>query len=638
MRTTPDVWGANNRIYPSSAGQPGPRDPGLTPYVIAPIRAVHARTHRKVVFVCAGQTGKTDGVLDLIGERFDTSPVPTIYLGPTRKFIEEQIEPRIMDLLNEAKGLSRKVARGRRMRLSRKVISGVPLRLAHGGSSAAMKSDPFGLAFTDEADEMMANVKGAGDPIRLIDKRGETYSDFVHYVTSTPTEGPSDVEVDEESGLEFWAEIDAGEISSAIWRLWQSGTQYHWAWPCPHCGEYFIPRLKSLKWRKPIGADGKERPSDPALARDSAHFDCPRCGCEIVEEHRAGMNSRGVYVAPGQHVLKDGEVVGEPPDALILSYWVSGLASPFKTLGERAAEYVDAVRSGSGDEIQAVVNGSFGELYAPGSGDVPEWRELESLKPVAAPYLMGEVPAWARFLTLACDVQGNRLVYTIRGWGARATSGLIRADEIWGNTATEDPWEQLDEVILDRYDGFPIRLAMIDSGFRPGNPKNVPENRVYSFCSRHPNICRPTKGRSSLAGRPIKPSKIEAKVNWRGKLENVGIEIFHLDTDYFKRQVHEKFKWPVDQPGAWLLPDDAPDAFLQSMVSEARIKKPGGAPVWVRRSKENHFFDCEAMQAAAGWWLGAQRLTPQVGTDREERVGSSSKKTRLADYAAALNG
>jgi hypothetical protein len=27
--------------------------------------------------------GKTDSVLDVIGERFDTAPVPTLYVGPT---------------------------------------------------------------------------------------------------------------------------------------------------------------------------------------------------------------------------------------------------------------------------------------------------------------------------------------------------------------------------------------------------------------------------------------------------------------------------------------------------------------------------------------------------------------------------
>lgn len=587
--------------------------------------------------------GKSEALLDIIGERFDASPVPTIYLGPTRQFLQDQWEPRVADLLNDTPALRDKVSRGKKWKTLRKLISGVPLRLAHGGSSTAMKSDPFGLALTDEADELMANVKGAGDPIRLIDRRGDTYADFVHAIVSTPSEGPSDVEIDAESGLEFWAEIDGEEIASTIWRLWQSGTRYHWAWPCPHCEEYFIPRFKCLAWEKPKGEDGRELKSDPAFALRTAHLICPRCGCEIFDESKEDMNARGVYVAPGQSVTPEGRVVGPAPDSWTVSYWVSGLASPFKSWGERAAEYVEAVRSGDQDEVQAVVNGSMGELYAPGAGDVPEWRELERLKDPEQPYRLGEVPAWVRYVTLAADVQKDRLIYSIRGWGARATSCLVQIGELWGNTADEGVWEDLEEIILDRYDGHPIRLALIDSGFRPGNPKQVPENRVYSFCQRHQRICRPTKGRDTLAGRPIRPAQIEAKVNWRGKLETIGIELFHVDTDYFKRSVHERLRWPIDQPGAFFLPDDVPEYYLQQLVSEARVKKPGGRPVWVQRSKENHFFDIEAMHAAAGWFLGAQRIPDdkrETARHRElEEAGLTAprKKKSMAEYAAALN-
>jgi phage terminase large subunit GpA-like protein len=639
MRTTPDDWGRANRSYPPTAGVPGPRNPSLTPYVIAPIRAAHARTHKRVGFICGSQMGKSEGALDLIGERFDTAPVPTLYLGPTKQFLLEQWEPRIADLLNDTPSLSPKVSRGKKWKALRKLISGVPLRLAHGGSSTALKSDPFGLAITDEADELMANVKGAGDPIRLVDRRGDTYADFVHYVTSTPTEGPSDVEVDPESGLEFWAEVDPQEISSTIWRIWQSGTRYHWAWPCPHCSEYFIPRFKCLKWEKPKGPDGRELKSDAVMARKTAHIDCPRCGCEITDESKAEMNARGVYVAPGQSIDPDGTVVGAPPESWTISFWVSGLASPFQSWGDRAAEYVEAVRSGEAAEIQAVVNGGMGELYAPGSGDVPEWRELEKLKNPVKPFRLGEVPDWVRFLTLACDVQKDRLVFGIRGWGHRSTSCLVQLGELWGNTSEEEVWEDLEGVLLDRFDGHPIRLALIDSGFRPGNPKQVPENRVYSFCQRHSRIARPTKGRDTLQGKPIRPSQIEARVNWRGKLETVGIELFHVDTDYFKRTVHERLRWPVDEPGAFYLPDDTPDYYLQQLVSEARIKKPGGKPTWVQRSKDNHFFDVEAMQAAAGWFLGAQRITERRSEpeDMPAPAAIKPKQNKMAAYAAALN-
>ena len=92
-------------------------------------------------------------------------------------------------IYNEAPPLASKVARGKRMTKTRKTIAGVSLRLAHAGSSAALKSDPAALALVDEYDEMLSNIKGQGDPLGLIERRGDTYPDFVCVVTSTCKRG-----------------------------------------------------------------------------------------------------------------------------------------------------------------------------------------------------------------------------------------------------------------------------------------------------------------------------------------------------------------------------------------------------------------------------------------------------------------
>lgn len=621
---------------------PGPRNPSLTPYVIAFERAVAARTHKRVVMVVGAQMGKSESLLDIIGQRMDLSPVPMLYLGPTKQFLQEQWEPRIMELIDQSASLRDKVSRGKRMTKTRKVISGVPLRLAHGGSSVALKSDPFGLALTDEADELQANVKGQGDPIRQVDRRGDTYADFVHAIVSTPSEGPSDITTDPESGLQFWTEVEPSEIVSTIWRLWQGGTRYHWAWPCPHCGDYFIPRFACLSWDKPVDQKGRELPSDAATTMATAHLVCPTCGCLITDDEKAGMNARGVYVAPGQHVTPDGVVHGDTPDSYTLSYWVSGLASPFKTWGERAAEYVEAARSGEPGEIQSVINGGFGELYAPGGGDLPDWRELEQLK---APYLQGEVPRGPRVVTAAVDVQGRSLYYSVRGWASRSESWLLDAGQIFGETCEETVWDDLEDVLLKSYGGMSIRLALIDSGFRPGRPEAVPENRVYEFCRKHARFCRPAKGRDTQS-KPVVLSRQEIGTTLNGRRTSVGLDLFLLDTDYFKRFVHERLRWPVTERGAFHLPEDVSDDYLKQLVSEARIRRPGGKPKWVRRFKDNHYFDCEAMNAAAAWFLGVHRLRDSEAADvavegQEESATDQQARKKLRktaqDWSAALN-
>lgn len=585
--------------------------------------------------VVSAQSGKSETFLDIIGERLDTSPVPVIYVGPSKQFLSEQWEPRVKDLMDNT-SLRDRLGTDRQMTKTRKVINGVPLRLAHGGSSTAMKSDPFGLAFTDEADEMMSNLRGQGNPIGLIDARGDTYSDFVHAITSTPSKGSTEVEVDPETGLEFWADSDPEEIESTVWRLWLSGTRYHWAWPCPHCEEYFIPRFNCLAWDKPERERGREGRSSASLARRTAHLLCPRCGCEIEEDsvdapntnlgNKEWMNSRGVYVAPGQNVLPSGEVVGNPPESWTVSFWVSGLASPFVTWGERAARYVEAVRSGQPSEIQSVRNQGFGELWAPGSGTAPEWAEV---KAKALPtYKSGEVPDEAIVLTLACDVQTNRLVYTIRGWGAGAESWLIVADEIYGPTHEVEVWDALASVITDTYDGLPIKLALIDSGFRPGKKDMVPEHMVYAFAKKFPGLVRATKGSSTPMRKPIMSSKID--INLDGREIKGGLDLLRIDPDYCKSWVQQKVKWDPKMPGAWHLPADIDEEFCRQVVSEARLKAPGGKVKWVVRYKENHFLDCEAMQCAAQLVLNLSKLRGRPRPRRAEPDPSENSRKRRA--------
>lgn len=566
-------------------------------------RAVHSRTHKRVVQVVSAQSGKTETVFDIMGERLDTSPVPMIYLGPTKQFLEEQLEPRLLELL-AIEALRDRQAPESKQRKTKKLVNGVPVRLAHGGSSSALKSDPFGLALTDEADELMANVKGAGNPIELVDSRGDTYADFVHAIVSTPGEGSTEVEIDEDSGLHFWADTDPEEISSTIWRLWLSGTRYHWAWPCPHCVEYFIPRFTCLNWDKPKDERGRELPSTAMMARRTAHLICPNCGCEIHNEDKEEMNARGVYVAPGQSINDAGEVVGVPPDSWTISYWVSGLCSPFVTWGERAARYVNAVRDGDPDTIRANKNGGFGELYAPGGGQVPDWQEVRAR--ALDSYKMGEVPDGVQGITLTSDVQSDRLYYTIRGWGAYGESWLIEADEIFGQTSGLDVWEELAEIALTPIDGMQIKMGLVDSGFRPGKKFIVPEHRVYQFCRKYPKFIFATKGTSTKPQRPVTKNMIDVKLD--GKEYKRGLALYRVDTDHFKSWVQQRVRFASDALGAWHLPSDISEDYCKQIVSEARITAPNNTFKWVARSKNNHFLDCEALQAVAGTLLGVVKL------------------------------
>ena len=352
----PDQSAAANRTYPPTAAVPGPRDPLLTPYVVEPERMIASGIYKRVVMVFGAQTGKSEAMLDVAGQRLDQHPGPILYVGPNKQFLTEQFEPRVMALLDEAPTLMAKVSRGKSMTKTRKTVAGVPFRLAHSGSSTALKSDPAVLALIDEYDEMKDNVNNQGGPLGLVERRGDTFADFVCVVTSTPKKGRVEAVKDTASGLFFWDVAVAEDVESPIWQLWQQGTRHHWCWPCPHCGEYFVPRFNLLRF--PLKAK-------PLEAARETFLECPRCGGVITNDRKTEMNARGRFVAPGQTIDKTGVIHGIFPEAPTISYWVSGLASPFVTFGERVATLVEAQQSGDDAMVQQAVNAGFGELYQP---------------------------------------------------------------------------------------------------------------------------------------------------------------------------------------------------------------------------------------------------------------------------------
>ena len=607
-RDQPDEWARKNRVYPPSAGVPGPRDPRLTPYMIPFVRAVASARYKRVAMACGAQMGKTDSELDIIGQRLDQRPAPILYVGPTKDFVSKQFEPRLVAMLDEAKGLAEKMANPKRQTQTRKVVAGVPLRLAHAGSSAALKSDQAAIALVDEYDEMLSNIKGQGDPLGLIEARGDTYADFTTAITSTPSRGTIETVVDPKSGLEFWKVEKPEEVESAIWRIFQEGTRFHWAWKCPHCDDWFIPRWRLLNI--PKGAT-------PAEARRKAFLACPRCGGVIENSHKEAMNAAGLYVAPGQSIVAD-QVVGEPPDTPTCSFWVSGLASPFKTFGDRAGAYVLALNSGESDKVQTAINAGFGEVYAANEGELPDVSEVHRLR---QSYSMGIIPDGGIRLAMAVDVQRDRLIYGARAFGAGETSWLVAFDEIHGDTAQRDVWKELAEVVATPIDGTRAEIVFVDSGFRPGDPKMVDINRVYEFCRDKAPRVYATKGALILTS-PLLKSQIE--VTTRGSKSKFGLALIRLSTDHWKRAVYDRIRRDIDEPGAFFLPADASDEYCAQVVSEARKIGPGGKPQWIRRNRENHALDIEAMILAAAFMKGFHRLRPTARRVSQAPVGAAS--------------
>ena len=278
-------------------------------------------------------------------------------------------------------------------------------------------------------------------------------------------------------------------------------------------------------------------------------------------------------------------------------------------------------------------------LFAPGAGDVPEWEEVKAL---SRPYYKkGELPDGVRLLTMTVDVQKTSLIYTIRGWGANASSWLVDWGAILEPPHEQEAWDTLADLLFRPIGDMTIRRCFVDSGYNPGKAFNLPVNRIYQFARRFPRLVYATKGLSRPGDKPLRVSKLE--VNTKGEQKRYGgIELVLLDTDHFKSWVHERIRWKADadpgtpdRRGAWLLPDDIDDDYCKQIVSEARVKKPNGQAEWVRRSRNNHYFDCESMQAAVGHMLSVHLIRDGSAAPPARPSPADASKAEVAQVAPA---
>ncbi len=593
-------------MLPAGHAEPGPFRSRRTPYMVPLQRACHG-PWKGIVGVMGSQMGKTDSMANMFGAKLDDDPAPLIYLGPTRNFVERTWEPRFMDMIESTHHLKNKITRGKTLSKTQKTIAGVKVSFAWAGSAAAVAGEPAAYVFVDERDRMGGDVEGEGDPVALANARHSTYPDGKTIVFSTPLHGTVDVYIHPDTGLEHWKVADSEEVQSPTWRLWQRGTRHEWMVPCKHCHEYFAPRFRHLWW-----PDSSE-PGD--LDEKNVLLTCPHCGAQMSEDDKGAMNEAGQAVAPGQWVT-DGEVHGDPPTSDWYTFWASGLMSPWRSWANNAREYVAAAHEGDSETIQTITNTRFGELYSI-SGEAPPWEDVAALR---LDYAQGTIPEGVATLLLTVDVQKERLVYVVRGWSRSKNmeSWLIECGEIFGDTSGQQVWDEL-AVFRTRtwgeHDQFTIKRCFVDQKYRT--------QYVFDFCNTHRMWAYPVAGRlpqtnTPEAQRPLSASAIE--VNERGKTikaQGQGLQRWTLNTDYFKRWIHDRVA--VGNDGGFHISADTSDDYCKQMVSEARIVKPNGRVMWLLISRDNHYLDCEMMQVGCAYSLRLQHYSGSGGTEAPKR-------------------
>jgi phage terminase large subunit GpA-like protein len=594
-KLTLSQW-ADRHFYLSAESAAEPGRWKTLPYQRGILDAITDPSVVRVSLMKSARVGYTKCVNAAIGYFIHQDPCPILVVQPTVEdaegYSKEEIAPMLRDcevltnLIGNAKPRKRKsgpkesTAKTSGETILAKSFPGGVLSMVGANSGRGLRRVSRRVVIFDEVDGYPASAGNEGDPVKLGERRAEYYWNRKIIAGSTP--------------------LVAG--ASRIEELFNAGDRRRYYVPCPHCGH-----MDFLRFSERHDDDGAKRghvmrwPDGP----ESACFECRSCGCAIEETDKRAMIAAGEWRA-------EGPFTGHAS----FHIWAAYSLSPNATWAQLVAEFLEAKNAGP-DQLRTFVNTVLGETWKE-KGDAPDW-ELLQLR--AESYAIGTVPDGPIVLTAGVDVQKDRFFYEVVGWGPNRESWSVDAGALYGDTALEATWSQLD-TLLDRaypgaVQGVEHRIAMmaVDSGFNT--------QTVYNWARRHPmSRVIAVKGVGGAARALVgSPSPVDITV--RGKKLRRGYKVWPVGVDIAKAELYGylglKRGTEAPPPGFCHFPAYGPE-FFQQLTAEhlvtTRSKKNGRTKLeWqVQPNRENHHLDTRIYARVAAAVLGIDRLRPSSST------------------------
>lgn len=555
-------WAERHRWLRSGTNSPGPWRNELTPYLVEIMDSLSEHSPaREVTFIKSSGVGGTEALYNWIGYvMHHLQNKDLLVVVPTLELRDRSFNPRLSKVLEESPSLAPLAGTAQRNRSNRSDLLeyGSRSRIIKAGANSpdSLRSDHLPYVICDEVDAFPWDVGGEGDPMSLIANRQRTFSRAKTYCVSTPTL----------------------EGSSRIAQLYARSDRRRYHVPCPHCHG-----MQPLEFGTPGAAEGTAHglrwrlvPETEGLADGrrvaSAWYVCRECGGEIREHHKPAMLAAGRWVAE------------RPQVRLHRGYHLNALYAPVGLgLGWAAVaqKWIDS--QGDTAELKAFVNTYLGEVWRE-EGDGVEPMDLLSR---VEDYEATSLPL--QCITAGVDCQKNRLEITIVGWGAGEEAWILDHHIIPGDTAAEEPWHELAELLEE----CGVHIAAIDEGYNT--------SLVRAFCAPRAWAIA-VKGLAG-AGRPLvedekrRRQRLRKRARKSAATEPVGV-------DQAKALIYSRLKLSRPGPGYMHFPRGAgiDDEYMAQLAAERLQRRlRGSRPVleWVQLRPRNEALDCLVYALAA---------------------------------------
>ena len=536
---TVDEWSDNFRKLSSeSSAEAGQWRTDRVPFQREIMRVINDPSVEEIVFIKSAQVGATEVLLNTIGYYIDQEPSTILCIQPSLSMAQAFSKDRLAPMLRDTPNLQGKVkdprSRDAENTTMHKKFSGGHITLVGANSASGLASRPIRILLCDEVDRYPASAGTEGDPILLGRKRTTTFWNRKIILTSTPTI----------KGL------------SRIERAYEESDKRVYKVPCPECNQ-----KQELKWQQITWLENKP---------ETASLSCKHCGAIIPESKKQWMLLNGEWQAQAES-----KKVG---------FHISELYSPFRTWVELVRDFLEAKKSP--ELLQTFINTTLGETWEVEQGETIDHEELLQS---SEQYNHEVAPQEVLSITAGIDCQTDRLEVQVIGWADNHEAWVIEYKIIWGNPATQEVWQELDDFLRGSYlteDGRNLRISAtcIDSGHMT--------DQVYSY-TRGKNARRifAVKG-ASTAGKPI-----VSKPTFVGRRKTA---LFVIGGDTAKEFIHARLK--DDKTNLIHFPNTLDDEYFKQLTAERRVPKiyKGKTTlVWKQTRKRNEALDTFVYALAA---------------------------------------
>lgn len=365
------------------------------------------------------------------------------------------------------------------------------------------------------------DVNTAGDPESQADSRSRAHEFAKIFKVSTPLVMPG----------------------CRITRNFEAGSQEYPYVPCPHCNE-----MQVLEWDNMLAHLDEERP-------EKAHFVCTACGCAIEEHHRPQMLAGLEWRARNPAAKREHR-----------SFWIWSAYSYLQSWERIAREWLKA--KGDPASEQTFSNDTVGVAYRGQSEAVP-WEALRD-RAAESPYVHGELPSGALFVTAGVDCQGNRVEWQVVAWGRERRRWIIAYGVIPGHISEAGCQEKLDGLLAQTFRNCVGRRIGIDLLAIDGNAYT---EEVWSWAKRHPSS-RVIMVRGRKEEHIPLIEKVKRETDRAGRKLKYSKRFYNFATSVMKMALYRNLaKLDPLERGYIALPRGLDDEFYRQLTAERRVPK-----------------------------------------------------------------